>query len=148
VFRHILVPIDGSKPSLAAVRHAARLAREQKARLTAFWVAPNWEPNLYAYEGHVPGGFVSPSQHKAHVRDAARRRYAAAKKAAAAEGSACRFQYVEGSVPYLEIVKAAGKNRCDLIVMASHSSGLFRLLLGSQTNKVLAHAAVPVIVCR
>jgi nucleotide-binding universal stress UspA family protein len=147
MFKHILVPVDGSKPSLAAVKRAARLAREQKARLTAFWVAPNWEPNLYAYEAAVPAGFISPSQHKAHVRNSARRRFAEAKKAARAGGAACRFQYVEGSVPYLEIVKAAGKNRCDLIVMASHSSGLARLL-GSQANKVLAHATIPVLILR
>jgi nucleotide-binding universal stress UspA family protein len=148
MFKHILVPVDGSKPSLEAVKRAARLAREQKARLTVFWVAPNWEPNLYAYEAAVPAGFISPSQHKAHVRNAARRRFTEAKKAARAGGGSCRFQYVEGSVPYLEIVKAARKNRCDLIVMASHSSGLSRLLLGSQANKVLAHATIPVMVCR
>ena len=148
MFKHILVPIDGSRPSVAAVRRAARLAREQKARLTAFWVAPNWEPNLYAYDEKVPAGFISPSQHKAHVKAAARRRSAAAKKAASAEGARCAFQYVEGSVPYLQIVKAARRNRCDLIVMASHSSGLSRLLLGSQANKVLAHSTVPVMVCR
>ena len=148
MFKHILVPIDGSKPSLAAVRRAARLAREQKSQLTAFWVAPNWEPNLYAYDEKVPGGFISPSQHKAHVKDAARRHFQAAKKSASAEGARLACDYVEGSVPYLEIVKAARRNRCDLIVMASHSRGLSRLLLGSQANKVLAHATIPVMVCR
>ena len=148
MFRHILVPVDGSKPSLAAVKRAARLAREQKARLTAFWVAPNWEPNLYAYDANVPAGFISPSQHRSHVKDAARRRGEAAKKAASAEGARCAFEYVEGSVPYLEIVKAARRNRCDLIVMASHSAGLSRLLLGSQANKVLAHSTIPVMVIR
>ena len=148
MFKHILVPVDGSKPSLAAVRRAARLAREQKARLTAFWVAPGWEPNLYAYDEGVPPGFISPSQHKAHVKDAARRRFDAARKAASAEGARCGFQHVEGGVPYMEIVKAARRNRCDLIVMASHSTGLSRLLLGSQANKVLAHSTIPVMVCR
>jgi nucleotide-binding universal stress UspA family protein len=148
VFKNILVPIDGSKPSLAAVRRAARLAHEQKARLTAFWVAPNWEPNLYAFDEKVPNGFISPSQHKAHVKDTARRRFQAAKKAASAEGARLAFDYVEGSVPYLEIVKAARRKGCDLIVMASHSTGLTRLLLGSHTSKVLAHATVPVMVCR
>lgn len=148
MFKHILVPVDGSKPSLAAVKRAARLAREQKARLTAFWVAPNWEPNLYAYDINVPAGFISPTQHKTHVKNAARRRAEAAKKAASAEGARCAFEHVEGSVPYLEIVKAARRNRCDLIVMASHSTGLSRLLLGSQASKVLAHSTVPVMICR
>ena len=147
MFRHILVPIDGSKPALAAVRRAARFAREQKARLTAFWVAPIWEPNLYAYDEKVPAGFISPSLHKAHVRAAARRRFAAARKVARAEGVSCAGSFVEGSVPYLEIVKAANRLRCDLIVIASHSSGLSRLL-GSHTSKVLAHSTIPVMVFR
>jgi nucleotide-binding universal stress UspA family protein len=148
VFKHILVPIDGSAPSLAAVQRAARLAREQKARVTVFWMAPCWEPNLYAYDEKVPPGFVSPSQHKADVKKAARRHFAAARKAAGAGRARCRFEYVEGSVPYLEIVGAARRRRCDLIVMASHSHGLSRLLLGSHASKVLAYADVPVIVCR
>ena len=148
MFKHIVVPIDGSRSSLAAVKCAARLAREQKARLTAFWVAPSWEPNLYAYDEKVPPGFISPSQHKAHVKKAARRRFAAARRAAGARSAAFRCEYVEGSIPYLEIVRAARRRSCDLIVMASHSHGLSRLLLGSQASKVLAHADIPVIVCR
>ena len=148
MFKHILVPVDGSAPALAAVKRAARLAREQKARVTAFWAAPTWEPNMYAYAEAVPAGFISPDEHTAHVRKTARRRLDAAKKAAAAEGVRCEGDYVEGNIPYLEIVKAARRNGCDLIVMASHSRGLERLLLGSQTSKVLAHATVPVMVCR
>jgi nucleotide-binding universal stress UspA family protein len=148
MFKHILVPIDGSRSSLAAVRCAARLAREQKSRLTAFWVGPIWEPNLYAYDEKVPPGFISPSQHKLHVRKAARRHFAAARRAAGGRPAAFRCEYWEGSIPYLEIARAARRYRCDLIVMASHSHGLSRLLLGSQTSKVLAHADVPVIVCR
>ena len=56
MFRHLLVPTDGSPPSRRALRLAARLAGEQKpkARLTALWVAPAWEPGLYAYGGGLP----------------------------------------------------------------------------------------------
>lgn len=148
MFRHILVPLDGSRSSLAAVRRAARFAREQKARLTAFWVAPAWEPNLYAYDREVPPGFISPSRHSTHVRKAAHRHFDAARKAAAREGARCGFEHVQGGMPWLEILKAARRRHCDLIVMASHSHGLSRLLLGSQTSKVLAHATIPVMVCR
>jgi nucleotide-binding universal stress UspA family protein len=57
--------------------------------------------------------------------------------------------YVTGSFPYDEIIKAARRNRCDLIVMASHGRrGISKLLLGSETSKVLAHSTVPVLVCR
>jgi len=61
----------------------------------------------------------------------------------------CRILFTQSSFPQLEIIKAARRNRCDLIVMASHGRrGISRLLLGSQTAMVLAYARVPVMVCR
>jgi nucleotide-binding universal stress UspA family protein len=148
MFRHLLVPIDGSPAALQAVKVAARFARTQRARMTAFWVGPNWEPGLYAYGDAVPHGYVSQRQHAAHVRRAARRHLGAARRVAASARARCRTEYVEGTSPYQEIVNAAKRFRCDLIIMASHSRGLSRLLLGSQTSKALAHAAVPVMVVR
>ena len=147
MFRNILVPTDGSPLSRRAVSRAVQLAREQNARVTGLWVGPAWEPNLYAYGDAVPSGFVSPRQHSAHVKKAAAR-HLRAKKITAAAGVPCKCSCVEGAFPYLEIIKAARRSRCDLIVMASHSRrGISRLLLGSQTSKVLALASVPVLVC-
>ena len=61
----------------------------------------------------------------------------------------CKTYYVMGEFPYAEIIKAAKRYRCDLIVMGSHGRrGISRLLLGSQASKVLAHSTVPVLVCR
>ena len=149
MFKHILVPTDGSPLSQRAVERAVRFAREQKARVTGFWVGPAWEPNLYAYAEAVPPGFVSPKRHAARVRKEAAVHLAAIRKAAAAAGVRCRCAYVMGGFPYAEIVNAARRYRCDLIVMASHSRGpISRLLLGSQTSKVLAYATIPVMVCR
>ncbi|HUF81785.1 MAG TPA: universal stress protein [Burkholderiales bacterium] len=148
MFKHILVPIDDSPAALQAVKLAARFAKDQKARVTAFWAAPAWEPDLYAYAYAVPAAYITPAQHSANVRKAARRHLKAAEKAAAAVGVRCKGVYIEGNIPYQEIVRAARRNRCDLIVMASHASGLSRLLLGSQTAKVLAHATVPVMVIK
>jgi len=149
MFKHILVPTDGSPLSRRAVERAVRFAAEQKARVTGFWVGPAWEPNLYAYAEGVPAGFVSPRQHTAHVKNAAARCLAPVRKAATAAGVRCKCAYVTGGFPYVEIVSAARRYRCDLIVMASHSRGpLSRLLLGSQTSKVLAYATIPVMVCR
>ena len=148
MFKNLLVPVDGSVASLQAMKVAARFAREQKARVTAFWAGPTWEPNLYGYADAVPATFVTPAQHRANVRKAARRHLNAAKKAAAAAGVRCKGVYVEGNIPYQEIVKAARRQRSDLIVMASHSSGLTRVLLGSQTHKVLAHSRIPVMIVK
>lgn len=149
MFKNILVPTDGSPLSRRAVDYAVRLAKEQKARVTGLWVGPAWEPNLYAYGDSVPRGFVSQKEHAARVRKAGAGPLRAVKKLAAAAGVPCTCACVEGAFPYLEIIKAARRSRCDLIVMASHSRrGISRLLLGSQTSKVLALAGVPVLVCR
>jgi nucleotide-binding universal stress UspA family protein len=149
MFRNILVPTDGSALSRRAVDCAVRLAKEQRARVTGLWVGPGWEPNLYAYGDSVPQGFISRKQHAVRVRSAGARHLHAVRKAAAAAGVRCACTTVEGAFPYLEIVKVARREGCDLIVMASHSRrGISRLLLGSQTSRVLALADIPVLVCR
>jgi len=149
VFKTILAPTDGSAMSRRAVARAVRLAKEQKARVIGLWVGPPWEPNLYAYDKDVPPGFISPKQHAAHVKRTADHYFAAVEKMAAAARVPCRCICVQGGFPYLEIIKAARRNRCDLIVMASHGRrGVSRLLLGSVASKVLAHAGIPVLVCR
>ena len=149
MFRNILVPTDGSPPSRRALTLAIRFAREQKARVTGLWVGPPWEPNLYAYDRDVPPGFISPRQHAAHVRKLGDRNLAPLKAAAAAAKVRCDCLCVEGAFPYLEILKAARRSRCDLIIMASHARrGFSRVLMGSVTSMVLAHADLPVMVCR
>jgi nucleotide-binding universal stress UspA family protein len=70
-------------------------------------------------------------------------------KAAQAAGVSCTCAHAMSDLPYEEIIKAAQRYKCDLIFMASHGrSGIARLLLGSQTSKVLAHSKVPVLVHR
>jgi len=135
--------------SRRAVARAVRLAKEQNARVTGLWVGPAWEPNMYAYDRDVPPGFISPKQHAAHVKKLAGRYLAPVKTAAATARVPCDCVTVEGAFPYLEIVKAARRNHCDLIVMASHGRrGFSRLLLGSVASNVLAHADIPVLICR
>jgi len=149
MYKNILVPTDGSPRSRRAIRLAVRLAREQKARLTGVWIGPAWEPNLYAYDRDVPAGFISPSQHSAHVRQVAERRLAAISRAARLAGVPSKCDYTESMFPYQGIINAAKRNHCDLIVMASHGRrGISRLLLGSETAKVLALSRIPVLICR
>lgn len=147
MFRNILVPTDGSAPSRRAIKRAVQLAKEQKARITGFYVGPPWQ--LPVYSEYVPPDLVSPREHAAAVRRTAARYLGAIKQAAAAARVRCRCYHVMGEHPYAEIIKAARRHRCDMIVIASHGRrGISRLLLGSQTSKVLAHAGVPVLVCR
>jgi nucleotide-binding universal stress UspA family protein len=147
MFRNILVPTDGSALSLKAIRRAVQLAKEQKATVTGIYVGAEWRPDRYGESTLT--GFVSPTQHAAIVKKTADRYLNAVRKAAAAAGVRCQCKHVLGSYPYEEIVKAAQRNRCDLIVMASHGRrGISRLLLGSETSKVLAHSKIPVLVER
>ena len=147
MFKRILVPTDGSTPSRKAIRRAVQLAREQKARVIGFYVGPPWQ--LPIYSEYVPPEVVSPKAHAAAVRKTAARYLGAVKMAARAAGVRCSVSYVLGAHPYDEIVKAARRHRCDVIVIASHGRrGISKLLLGSETSKVLAHSTVPVLVCR
>lgn len=147
MFRNILVPIDGSPPSRRAIRRAVQLAREQRASITGFYVGPAWQLPVYAEL--APMEVVPPRDHAAAVARTAQRILGAVKKAAAAARVPCRCRHAMGEHSYAEIVKAARRNRCDLIVMASHGRrGIARLLLGSVTSKVLAHSPIPVLVCR
>ena len=146
MFRNILVPTDGSALSRKAIKRAVRFAREQKARVTGFYVGPPWQ--LPVYGEYLPPELLSPKEHARAVRKTAARYLAAVKRAAAAAGVRARCYYVMGEHPYEAILKAARRNRCDLIVIASHGRrGISRLLLGSETSKVLAHSAIPVMVC-
>ena len=148
MFKNILVPTDGSPLSRRAIARAVRLAKEQKARVTGFYVSPEWRSGSRS-DSSSPVGFVSPAQHSANVKKAADRVLGVVREAAAAAGVPCKCFHAEGDYPYEKIVKAAQQNRCDLIVMASHGRrGISKLLLGSETAKVLAHSTVPVMVCR
>ena len=147
MFKNILVPIDGSTLANKAIRRAVQLAKEQKARVTGFYVGPAWSPRTN--DDSTVFGHLSPAQHSEIVRKTAMRHFEPLKKSAAAADVPCKYLYAEGQYPYEKIVKAAEKNRCDLIVMASHGRrGISRLILGSETTKVLAHSKVPVLVER
>jgi nucleotide-binding universal stress UspA family protein len=92
---------------------------------------------------------MTPQQHAANAKKASLRHLDVVRKAAAANGVRYAGYYVLSDTPADAIVKAARKYKCDLIYMGSHGrSGLTKLLLGSQTSKVLAHTRIPVLVHR
>jgi nucleotide-binding universal stress UspA family protein len=147
MYKNILVPTDGSTLSQRTIRDAAKLAKKLGATLTGFHVAPTYHIEIYT--DYVPPDLLTPQQHAASAKKAALRYLEVVKKAAAANGIRSDSYYVMSDTPADAIVKAARKYKCDLIYMGSHGrSGLTKLLLGSQTNKVLTHTRIPVLVHR
>ena len=147
MFQNILVPVDGSALSRKAAKNAVRLAREQKAKLTAVYVSPPYTPK--AGEAMAMVHFESPQAYAARASVIARKCLGFVQRTASAAGVRCDAIHASGDFPYQEIVRAAERAKCDLIHMASHGRrGISRLLLGSETSKVLAHSKVPVLVQR
>lgn len=147
MYKNIMVPVDGSALSRKAAKQAIRLAKEQNAKIVAFYVAPPYQPKVYA--DYVPSDFITPAQYAERVKKAAATRLGFVRKAAQEAGVTCTTKHAMSDFPYMEIVKAAKVNRCDLIFMASHGRrGISKLLLGSETSKVLAHTTLPVLVTR
>lgn len=147
MFKNILIPTDGYPLSRKAIKGAVQFAKEQKARVTGLYVAPPYNPKVSDDTAviHV----VSPQEYAARTRAIARRLLKPIEKAASAAGVACDPLYAFNDYPYEEILRTARRKKCDLIYMASHGRrGISRLLLGSETSKVLAHSKVPVMVCR
>jgi nucleotide-binding universal stress UspA family protein len=147
MYKNILVPTDGSTLSHRTIRDAAQLATKLGATLTGFHVAPTYHIEIYT--DYVPPDMITPQQHTANAKKTALRHLEVVKKAAAASRVRYAGYYVMSDFPADAIVKAARKYKCDLIYMGSHGrSGLAKLLLGSQTSKVLAHSRIPVLVHR
>ena len=127
MYRHILIPTDGSALAEHGVAHGLALAKSVGARVSAINVV---EP-LFA----VTGDFASVLDRVAN----------AAKEA----GVPCETIQLENVQPHQAIIATAQDKGCDLIVMSSHGlSGLPMLLMGSVTNKVLTYAKIPVLICR
>ncbi|HEY6240678.1 MAG TPA: universal stress protein [Burkholderiales bacterium] len=147
MYKHILVPTDGSKLSGKAIKAAARLAKMCGARITGVYVIYPDLPPIYA-EGSAYGG-LSARNYKEIKEKEAKKALAAIDIEAETSGVQASRVSVTADQPWKAIVDTARKKKCDLIVMASHGRrGLSGLLLGSETMKVLTHSKVPVLVCR
>ncbi len=147
MYSKILVPTDGPHLSHRAFKEAASLARAVGATLTLFYAAPTYRLPSVGFEGAMMQNVVTPERYRRSMRAHARRLLdAAARKAG---GTVVRRACDFSDQPYDAIIAAARKNKCDLIVMASHGwRGLKGLLLGSETHKVLTHSRIPVLVVR
>lgn len=147
MFKHILVPADGSDLSKEAARRAVSFAREAGARITAFFAKPEY-PVTYYGEGALidpttPEKFAELAEQQAQqvldfVADLCQ-----------GAGVAVDKLSLTSDIPYQAIIDAATQSGCDLIFMASHGRrGISALLLGSETHKVLTHSTIPVLVYR
>lgn len=148
MFKHLLLPTDGSKLSDKAVQRGIDFAKEIKARVTAVHVIPEFR--MMADESFVlPTSADLKKRYEKETRARAEKMLARIGERAHAAGVKYESVVVMGDVPYDDIINTAKKHKCDLIMMASHGRrGLSALLLGSETAKVLIHSKIPVLVVR
>ena len=147
MFKHILVPTDGSELSQSTVQRAVVFAKETGARLTAFYAKPGY-PVIYYGEGALIDT-TSPEQFAALAEEQAAKILTFAEDECRKAGVLYSGLTLTCDVPYEGIIQAATEAGCDLIFMASHGrSGFSALLLGSETHKVLTHSKIPVLVYR
>jgi nucleotide-binding universal stress UspA family protein len=145
MFKHILVPTDGSPRSLRAAKAAVRFARADRARITAFYATPEYRPDITG-DYFLPS-FVSLPEFTKRLKITADKYLGQVKQLADAANVPCATVRASGDAPYQAIIKAAKANKCDLIFMASHGRrGIASLLIGSETIKVLTHCKLPVLV--
>ncbi len=147
MFRNILVPTDGSVLSRKAVKKAVALAQKTHARVTGFHVTPSYP--LHTYADYVPPDFMLPREYEDLQKKVATHYLETISRECRTAGVPCTTHFVSSDFAAEAIVKAAKKYKCDLIAMASHGrSGLSRIFLGSETQKVLANTTIPVLVLR
>ena len=147
MYQHLLVATDGSKLSAKAVAHAIVLAKALGAKLTAFYGSAGYPTPIYA-DGYA----YVPMGRKEYTALCAKEADKILKPISLkAEQAGLEFDsvHVIAEAPWEAILTAARRNKCDGIVMASHGRrGMSALLLGSETQKVLTHTKVPVIIVR
>lgn len=145
MFKHVLIPTDGSARSRRAVKAGIAFAKGCGARVTAYHA-------LEVVHPFAGGSFVPPSvldQFDANARRQAQKYLDEVARIARAAGVRCDSEVSSPATVDQGIVAAARKGRCDAIFMASHGrSELTSLVLGSVTLKVLAHSKIPVMVFR
>ena len=147
MFKNILVPTDGSSFSRDAGKYAVALAKATGASITGFHAAPAYKSQVF--QDYVPPDFMFRSDYAANAKEVAQRHLDTIRKLAEKAGVKFSGEFAMDDDSAGAIAKAAKKYGCDGIVMGSHGrSGVSRMLLGSQSQKVLASANVPVMVVR
>ena len=146
MFKHILISTDGSPVSHKAAKAGLALASALGAKVTAYCAVEPMQ-TLYAEDYAFDQEFIEGIE--ARARALAQKRVDAIGKLAKAAGVPFAAVVAKAYTPYEGIIAAAKKQKCDVIFMASHGRrGLSKLIMGSVTQKVLAHSMIPVVVYR
>lgn len=147
MYKNILVATDGSDLSKAAVNSAISLAAVCKAELVVIKVVPRY-PQSY-FEGGLALQATEVGRIEQQWAEEGQAVVDDVKHAAEQQGVSTKALTVKSDIVSDAIIAAAKKHGCDLIVMASHGrKGVKRLLLGSETQQVLTHSHIPVLVLR
>ena len=147
MYKRILIATDGSKLSEKAVESGLSLAALTGAAVVALKVVPRY-PRSY-FEGGMPVDASDVRRIEKQWGDAAQQMVDAVKTQGEAQGLNVKAVIAKSALVAEAVIAAAKKHKCDLIVMASHGrKGIKRLLLGSETQHVLTHSHIPVLVLR
>ncbi|MDO8958847.1 MAG: universal stress protein [Rhodocyclaceae bacterium] len=147
MFKHILVPTDGSQLSTEAVKQAVDFAAASGARITFFYAKPEY-PIAFFGEGALIDP-TTPEKFAEMVDKQAAAILGSCVKLAEERNVPCSSLAVTSDIPFEAVIAGADTAGCDLIFMASHGRrGFSGLLLGSETQKVLTHSKIPVLVYR
>ena len=149
MYRSILVPTDGSDLANKAVKEAAMLAKASGASLVLFHAVRQQPQPLYTEGIAVPVPPLPAEMVHKQLEARAKKVLAAARKQVNSTQCEVIEDFAISDRPYEAIMEAAAKHNCELIAMASHGYGGFTgLILGSETQKILANCKIPVLVVR
>ncbi len=147
MYKNILLPTDGSAACHAAAMAGVSLAALLGAKVTAFYAAP--APTPLVYRKLMPIGIETVEHNKQVIEKATAKYLQTIAKLAKSASVPCNLVSATSDFPAEAILSIAKKHKCDLIVLAPHTrKGLAKVLLGSQTNKILATTSIPVLVHR
>jgi nucleotide-binding universal stress UspA family protein len=147
MYKHILVATDGTKLSNVATNKAIELAHHMGAKLTIVNIIPKMHHNLF--EGDIETPAKQKTEIMNRLTESANKLVLGVQKHATKMGVDSKTLVVKSTVVSEGIVKTAISKKADLIVMASHGrNGISRLLLGSETQQVLTHSKIDVLVLR
>jgi nucleotide-binding universal stress UspA family protein len=145
MFKHILLPTDGSELSEGAIQKGIQFAKSINAKVTGFHVILPF--HVFTLQTEMLEDTNEQYERQSKVQ--AEQFLGVLRKAAEKAGVSCDTDYITSNHPYEMIIQAAEKKGCDLIMMASHGRrGAQGLLIGSETQKVLTHTKIPVLVFR